>query len=205
MSTVLERKTKTHAICPFLILGVERNASRLVVEEAYWRLFDGLDEGAFLHSPQAWVQAAQAQLEVENAYARIINGEFEEADEEGVEPFWPKFGQILIAAGKINIRQLQFAIEEQEVEHRPLGEILLEQGLINRDELEAVLSTQVTMELPDDSPYLFGLRLIGLRVVPEDMVCIALIEYCDSGTPVEQTLLERGWLAAEVLEAISKK
>lgn len=204
MSTVIERRPKTHAICPFLILGIDKKASRLLVEEAYWKLFDRLDEGAFLHCPQAWVQASQALLEVENAYTRIINNEFDEDEDECIEPFWPKLGQILIAAGKINLRQLHDAIDEQEIEHRPIGEILIERGLLNHGELEAVLSTQVTMELPDDSPYLFGLRLIGLRVLPEDMVCIALIEYCDNQTPVEQTLLERGWLAPEVLDAIKQ-
>ncbi len=200
MSTVV-KPSKTHAICPYLILGLDRSASRLDVERRYWQLFDALEESRFLHVPQAWVQAGQALMEVENAYQRIISGEVEEDDDE-LEPFWPKLGQILIAAKKLNMRQLHDAIAEQEIEHRPLGEILKEKGFINDEELDAFLSSQNLITLPEDSPYLFGLRLIGLRVVPEDMVCIALIEYCDNNIPVEETLLSHGWLSQEVLDAI---
>ncbi|MBX9688419.1 MAG: hypothetical protein K2X27_17045 [Candidatus Obscuribacterales bacterium] len=201
MSTVI-RKTKTRAICPYLILGLERSATRLEVETAYWRLQEALDEGRFLHSPQAWVQAGQALMEVENAYQRILQGDYNESDESAAEPFWPKLGQILIAAGKINIRQLHDAIAEQEAEHQPLGEILKKKNLISEDELSAFLSSQDLIHLPDDSPYISGLRLIGLRIVPEDMVCIALIEYCDFNTNIESNLMDRGWLSPEVLDAI---
>lgn len=204
MSTVI-KKSKTKAICPYLILGLEKGASRLAVESAYWQLFDALeDEGRYLHSPQAWVQASQALMEVENAYQRIMDQELED-DDDSIEPFWPKLGQILIAAHKINIRQLHDAIAEQEVEHRPLGEILIERGLLTQEELGAFLSSQNAISLPEDSPYLAGLRLIGLRVVPEDIVCISLIEYCDNRTPIEETLVSHGWLAPEILEAIQVK
>lgn len=201
MSTIIDRP-KTHAICPFLILGLNKSASRLEVEEAYWQLFDAFaDEGQFIHSPQAWVQAGQAVMEVDNAYQRILAKEFED-DDETIEPFWPKLGQILIAAGKINLRQLHDAIAEQELEHRPLGEILKEKGYITQEELGAFLSSQDAIKLPEDSPYHLGLRLIGLRVVPEDMVCIALIEYCDTHKPIEETLVSRGWLSPEILEVL---
>lgn len=203
MTSTITRRVNTHGICPFLILGIEKHASRLTVESAYWRLFDALeDERRFLHSPQAWVQAGLALMEVENAYQRIISGEIESDDHE--EPFWPKLGQILIKAGKINLVQLHDAIAEQEIEHRPLGEILIDQGFLDQQELAAFLSSQNLITLPDDSPYLFGLRLIGLRVVPDDVVCIALIEYADHHTPIEETLLSRGWLSPEVLEAIKE-
>jgi hypothetical protein len=202
MDTVI-KKEKTHAICPYLVLGLEKGATRLSVESAYWKLYDALeDEGRFLHSPQAWVQAAAALLEVENAYERIMSGDLEDLDDK-TEPFWPKLGQILIAAGKLNLRQLHDAIAEQEIEHKPLGEILIEKQLLNREELDAFLSSQNAIKLPEDSPYMFGLRLIGLSIVPEDMVCIALIEFCDRHTPIEETLVKRGWLSPEVLEVIT--
>ena len=157
-----------------------------------------------MHSPQAWVQATAALMEVDNAYERIVAAEFADVGS-NMEPFWPKLGQILIAAGKINMRQLHDAIADQEVEHRPLGELLVERQLITADELEAFLSSQNALSLPEDSPYRRGLRLIGLRIVPEDMVCIALIEYCNSGAKLEDTLMSRGWLSPEVLEAITAK
>ena len=201
MSTIID-KPKTHAICPYLILGLEKNESRLLVEQAYWQLYDAFaDEGRFIHSPQAWVQAGQALMEVDNAYQRILSKEFDDEEDE-IEPFWPKLGQILIAAGKITMRQLHDAIAEQEVEHQPLGEILKEKGYITQEELGAFLSSQDAIKLPSDSPYLLGLRLIGLRVVPEDMVCIALIEYCGTHIPIEEALLCHGWLSPEILEVL---
>lgn len=200
MSAVV-RKFRTQAICPYLILGLEKGASRLSVESAYWQLYDSLEEGRFLHSPQAWVQAGTALMEVENAYQRIITSEVEDLDYE-IEPFWPKLGQILIAAGKINMRQLHDAIAEQEIEHKPLGEILIDKKLLTQEELGAFLSSQNAITLPEGSPYMLGLRLIGLGIVPEDMVCISLIEYCDNRHPIEQTLINRGWLSPEVLAAI---
>jgi len=201
MSTV-SRKPKTQAICPYLVLGLEKGTSALTVESTYWKLHDALEEGRFLHSPQAWVQAGTGLMEVENAYQRIVSGEVEDLDDK-IEPFWPKLGQILIAAGKITLRQLHDAIAEQEKEHKPLGEILIEKKLLTEEELQAFLSSQNAIKLPSDSPYLLGLRLIGLRIVPEDMVGIALIEYCNDHVPIGEKLIKRGWLAKEVLEAIN--
>ena len=201
MSTV-SRKRKTQAICPYLILGLEKGTSALTVESTYWRLNDALEEGRFLHSPQSWVQAVNGLMEVENAYQRILANDVEDVDAE-IEPFWPKLGQILIAAGKITLRQLHEAIAEQEKEHKPLGQILIEKNLLTAQELQAFLSSQNAIKLPSDSPYLLGLRLIGLRVVPEDMVGIALIEYCNDHVPIGDKLINRGWLSREVLEAIT--
>jgi hypothetical protein len=200
--TTVSRKPKTQPICPYLVLGLEKGTSALDVESTYWRLVDALEESRFLHSPQGWVQAGTGLMEVENAYERITSGDMEEIDIE-IEPFWPKLGQILIAAGKINLKQLHEAIADQEKEHRPLGQILIEKKLLTNEELHAFLSSQNAIKLPNDSPYLLGLRLIGLRIVPEDMVGIALIEHCSDHQPIGEKLISRGWLNADVLKAIS--
>lgn len=196
-------KTKTHTSCPYLVLGLRKGAPFLQVEQAYQSLVAALDEDLFLHSPQAWVQAGHALLEVEDAYQRILNNDLDDGalgvDE---EPFWPKLGQILVWSGKLDILDLYEAIHEQEKARRPLGEILTERGLLNQDELAAFLCSQNALQLPPDSPYELGLRLIALCLVPEDLVCIALIEYSQSRTPIEKTLIKRGWLSAEVLEAV---
>lgn len=201
MSTV-SRKLKTQAICPYLVLGLEKGTELLSVESNYWQLCDSLEESRFVHSPQAWVQAGTALMEVENAFQRIKSGEVEDLDDK-IEPFWPKLGQILIAAGKINLRQLHDAIAEQELEHRPLGEILIEKKLLTEEELGAFLASQNAITLAADSPYLLGLRLIGLRVVPEDMVGIVLIEYCNNHVPIGEALIRRGWLSPALLDAIT--
>ena len=53
-----------------------------------------------------------------------------------------KLGEILIKAGKITENQLNIAIERQKLENRPLGEIFVMMGIINRHELEMILVDQ---------------------------------------------------------------
>lgn len=140
-------------------------------------------------------------IEIDFAYERIRSGESEELDQEG-EPFWPKLGQILVAAQKITYEQLQETIKEQEKSRcHHLGELLIEHGLLTPFELEAFLQLQHTVRITD-SPYELGQRLIGLQIVPEDMVCIALMEHNLSQKPVGEILVDRGWLSREVLDAL---
>ena len=54
----------------------------------------------------------------------------------------PRLGEILLRAGRITERQLSDAIEQQNLVHRPLGEILLMMGLITLEELRIYLVDQ---------------------------------------------------------------
>jgi len=196
------------AVCPYCILGIRTGASRADVDAAYRRLIDSLNEENFLDSPQEWVQAQQAFMAIENAYMRIVEGDL---DEEPVEcresdshtaSIPPKLGQMLVAAGVISLEQLDEAIESQRTVDLPLGEILKGSSLVTQMELDSFLLNQQQIKLPPDSPYLIGQRLIGLGLVTEDMVRIALVEQRTTGEPLGKILVGHGWLAADILTAL---
>lgn len=207
MSTSLRRAES--AICPYCILGVRAGAARQEVDAAYNRLITCFEEENFLDSPQEWVQAQQCYMAIENAYKRIIDGDCDpmpevcQEGERGQAEIPPKLGQLLVAAGLITMEELDEAISRQKTVNLPLGELLKQSSLITQMELDQFLLNQKMIRLPADSPYLIGQRLIGLGVVSEDMVRIALVEQRTSGKKLGEILVERGWLAADILKALN--
>jgi len=195
------------AICPYCILGLRAGAAREEVDAAYERLIATFEEDNFMDAPQEWVQAQQAYLAIENAYKRIVEGDEDDFPECMQKPAHgevvpPKLGQMLVAAGVITLEQLEEAVAKQTTLNLPLGEILKSSSLITQMELDAFLLNQSLIKLPPDSPYLIGQRLIGLGLVTEDMVRIALVEQRTTKKPVGRILVERGWLAKDILEAL---
>jgi len=197
------------AICPYCILGLKAGAPAAQVEAAYQRLIDGFAEDNFMDSPQEWVQAQQAYMAIENAYKRIQEGDEDEPHPECRESeadqvnIPPKLGQLLVAAGVISLKQLEDAVAKQATVDLPLGEILKRSNLITQMELDAFLLNQSQIKLPPDSPYLIGQRLIGLGLVTEDMVRIALVEQRTSGKPLGIILVDRSWLARDILTVLT--
>jgi len=197
-----------NAVCPFCILGIKAGAGRAEVEEAYNRLISSFNEENFMDSPQEWVQAQQCYMSIENAYKRILEGDIDEVpdvcrESEGETAMIPpKLGHMLVAAGIITLEQLEDAIAKQRTVDLPIGEILKRSSLLTQMELDSFLLNQKTIKLPADSPYLIGQRLIGLGLVTEDMVRIALVEQRTSGAQLGRVLVERGWLAADILSAL---
>lgn len=196
------------AICPYCLLGVKAESPRAAVEAAYQRLITRLNEENFMDSPQEWVQAQQAYMAIENAYKQITEGDIgdmpaECRENEGqAEAIPPKLGQMLVAAGIISLNELDEAIAAQRTLDLPLGEILKASSLITQMELDTFLLNQSQIRLPPDSPYRIGQRLIGLGLVTEDMVRIALVEQRTSGKLFGRILVERGWLANDILKAL---
>ncbi|MBX9770913.1 MAG: hypothetical protein K2X29_06060 [Candidatus Obscuribacterales bacterium] len=193
--------------CPYLLLGLTPSAGKDDIAQVYERLKSSLDEDDCLATPQSWVQARQAVLSIEDAYKRILDGD--ESDEpvkkvpEDLESWLPpKLGQLLVASGKITLEQLQDALREQAVLQIPLGEILKSASLVTQMELDSFLLSQRLINLPADTPHQIGQRLIGLGLVTEDMVRIALVEQRTSEKPLGQILVERGWLADEIFQAL---
>lgn len=199
---------KARSTCPYLLLGLTPSAGQDEIEQAYEHLKSSLDEDECLSSPQSWVQARQATLTIEDAYKRILNGEAADDQarkvKEDVESLLPpKLGQLLVASGKITLEQLQDALREQSTLQIPLGEILKSASLVTQMELDSFLLSQRLINLPADTPHQIGQRLIGLGLVTEDMVRIALVEQRTSEKPLGQILVERGWLADEILQALA--
>jgi chorismate-pyruvate lyase len=199
----------SHSICPYCILGLKAGAPPADVEAAYNRLTEALAEDNFMDTPQEWVQAQQAYMAIENAYKRIKEGDEDEPhpecreSEEDEVSIPPKLGQLLVAAGVITIGQLEDAIAQQATVDLPLGEILKRSNLVTQMELDAFLLNQRQIKLPADSPYLIGQRLIGLGLVTEDMVRIALVEQRTTNKPLGRILVERGWLAGDILKVLT--
>ena len=197
-----------HVICPYCILGIKMGASRLEVDAAYKRLIMNFAEENFMDTPQEWVQAQQSYMAIDNAYQRIVEGdedqslpECRESTEDTVS-IPPKLGQMLVAAGLITLDELEEAVAKQTTLNLPLGEILKGSSLITQMEIDAFLLNQKQIKLPPDSPYLIGQRLIGLGLVTEDMVRIALVEQRTSGKPLGRILVERHWLANDILKVL---
>jgi len=203
-STMVEVQQNQRLSCPYAILGIEHGASQSDVDAAYQRLINMFDEENFMARPQSWVQAQQVSLSVENAYQRIcsdsalLSKECADAGEEVP----PKLGQLLVAAGIITLEQLEETIAQQATLNLPLGEILKGSSLITQTELDSFLLNQRLIKLPPDSPYEIGQRLMGLGLITEDMLRIALIEERTSGRILTQVLLDRHWLDDEILDAL---
>ena len=197
-----------HFVCPFCVLGVKADAPRQEVDRAFADLVETFSEDNFMSTPQSWVQAQQAIMNIENAYKQIIEGDTSERAEEseekhdGEEAFHPKLGQLLVAAGLITIEQLEEAIDKQKTVELKRGEILKGMNLVTQMELDSFLLDQSLIKLPLGSPYQFGRRLIGLGLVTDDMVRIALVEQRTSDKSLGEILTDRNWLASDILDAL---
>jgi hypothetical protein len=192
---------KVGPISPYCILGLKAGVSPQEVETKFRKLLKNLEAAAFLRSPQAWCQAGVASLEIENAYERIKTNDSDE-EEEPVEPFWPKLGQMVVTAGKISLEELWNLLKEQKPAGKQIGQLMVEREISTAEELEAFLSSQKPIRFADDTPYYEARRLLGLGIVPEDMVGAALIEQCKSRKPVGDILVGHGWLSKEILKAL---
>lgn len=196
-------------VCPYCVLGLKAGSSSEEVEAAFNRLVKTFDEENFMNTPQSWVQAQQACMSIENAYKRIAEGDTAEVLAECQEPdsedgglVHPKLGQMLVAAGLISLEQLEDAISKQKTVDLKIGEILQDMNLVSQMELDSFLLNQSLIKLPLGSPYHFGKRLIGLGLVTEDMVRIALLEQRTNELHLGRVLVNRHWLAEDILQAL---
>lgn len=203
---MVQLQQNQHLSCPYAILGVKHGAPKSEVDSAYRRLINIFNDENFMSSPQSWVQAQQVLLSIENAYNRITDSAQDillEECAESTESVPPKLGQLLVAAGIITLEQLDQAIAQQSTLNLPLGEILKGSSLITQMELDSFLLNQRLIKLPPDSPYEIGQRLMSLGLITEDMLRIALVEQRSNNQPLTQILIERHWLDADILQALS--
>lgn len=201
---MLEKQLTPRAISPYSVLGVEPGAPRDQVDATYAHLVHVLDEENFMDTPQSWVQAQQAYMAIENAYKRIRDGEQEERQEdEDADALSPKLGQMLVAEGLITLEQLNDAMrQKKQYPDVPIGVILKESASVSQLELDKFLLNQRLIKLPADSPYQLGQRLIGLGIITEDMLRIALVDQRNSGKQLGEILVDRNWLAEDILNAL---
>ncbi len=195
-----------HTISPYTILGIKEGSPHHKVEQAYQHLLRQFKQESLMNHPQSWVQTQQALMAVEDAYKRIVEGEpeisSEEAEQYLSEPLHPKLGQLLVASGVITLEQLEEAIAQQKTLNLPLGEILKNSSLITQMELDTFLLNQCLINLPPDSPHALGQRLLGLGLITDDMLCIALLEQRTNNKLLGEVLVDRGWLSHEILNVL---
>lgn len=191
-----------HTVSPWLVLGLGPNL-RDKLDVAYRRLTSTFNQEKFMLTPQAWVQAQQVLIAIEDAYKRIMTGEkYTEPTLRAPEGLSPKLGQLFVLANLLKIGQLEEALQVQTKEHTHIGQVLKRDFHVTERQLNRYLLIQRQMQLPPDSPYLFGQRLLGLGLVTEDMVRVALIEQRRTRMPIGEILVNRRWLSREVLEAL---
>jgi hypothetical protein len=202
-------QTINETISPHLILGIEEDLDPPAIINKFQELIDTFQNSLFEESPQDWVQSQQICLALEDAYYQIANKEL--SDNETVSTTVtetieineiPRLGQLLTAFGKISLQELADALWHQESldEKLPLGQILIDRCLISEIELETFLEKQRLIKMP--RVHLLGQRLLGLGLITQDMLAIALLEEAHTQIPFEDVLVRRGWLSGQILKAL---
>jgi type IV pilus assembly protein PilB len=77
-----------------------------------------------------------------------------------------KLGQILVEQGLINDNQLQDALREQTISHLPLGEIMVKKNWVSHDDIKRALAMQSGITSFNLSGYLIDPEVV--KIVPED-------------------------------------
>jgi len=195
-----------HTISPYTILGVKEGSSQHTVTQACQHLLRRFKQESLMNHPQSWVQTQLALMAIEDAYKRIVEGDpelsSEEAEQYLCEALHPKLGQLLVNSGVITFEQLEEAVTQQKTLDLSLGEILKNSSLITQMELDTFLLNQCLINLPPDSPYALGQRLLGLGLITDDMLCIALLEQRTNNKLLGEVLVDRGWLSQEILDVL---
>jgi len=79
-----------------------------------------------------------------------------------------KIGELLCEKSYLDESRLEFALAEQQIEHRRLGQILLELGYVTQPQLNEALALQVGIEKVDLSDVSIGVEIVAL--VPAELV-----------------------------------
>ncbi len=108
--------------------------------------------------------------------------------EEELVAYRRRLGDLLLDRRFISIAQLDAALEEQKRTRMPLGQVLLDLGLISQDRLTQALGVQFRLETREIDPYRVSLAAIG--AMPRD------IAVANQAFPLE--ILPNGSLAVAV-------
>lgn len=199
---------------PFLILGIDENASDSQIDEAFRYLGKNLNPTNFSHGSFAEQQAQQCISRIVPAYQALREKDTREQarqkhllDKE--KPFNPDdmkpfLGHICVAAGIITLDDLNEAISKQSDIDLPLGQILQEKALLSQTELEGLLMGQRLFSSPSRPLDIITQRLIAMSAVSRDMVKIVLIDQRTAYmSTVPELLIKRGWLDQRIFSVIA--
>ena len=70
----------------------------------------------------------------------------------GAQPLWAPLGELLVERGLLSERQLELALQEHNRTGRPLGEVLVGFGFVSEDALADTLLEQVGLSTREPEP-----------------------------------------------------
>lgn len=110
-------------------------------------------------------------------------------------------GKLLLQAGRITPDQLELALQELKQTGEKLGEVLVRHGLINRNEINAVLAFQQNQEIEGQKPGLLRLGeiLVATNQISRDQLNIALAKQKLSRKNIGDILIEEGYIHSQQL------
>jgi hypothetical protein len=110
-------------------------------------------------------------------------------------------GDLLLQAGRITPDQLELALQEQKQTGEKLGEVLVRHGLINSNEINAVLAFQQNQEIEGQKPGLLRLGeiLVATNQISRDQLNIALAKQKLSRKNIGDILIEEGYIHSQQL------
>ena len=199
---------------PFLILGLDENASTAQIDEAFKYLSKNLNPTMFPSGSPAESQAQIGLSRIVPAYQTLREpASLQRAKEQvaadrakGYNPdeFKPFLGHICVAAGIITLDDLNEAIDKQADIDLPLGQILQEKQLLSQTELDGLLMGQRLFGAPNRPPDLLTLRLVALGLLSKDMVKIVFIDQRTAyGSTLPELVMKRGWIAEPIMKVVS--
>ncbi len=119
----------------------------------------------------------------------------------------PVLGELLVRAGWVSRAKLQEALTKQASRNRRIGEILVEMGVLDQDDLQAVLDFQQDIRLNRHAKFaaLLGNRLGAMLLrsasITQEQLDRAMREHETKGGLLGEILVRQGALAPETLKS----
>ncbi|QPJ61513.1 MAG: hypothetical protein G3M70_06265 [Candidatus Nitronauta litoralis] len=112
------------------------------------------------------------------------------------------FGEYLVKKGLVDEEALVIALDQQRQQKRPLGQIALKSGLINKKDLFKILTEQRKTESKDKS---FGLIALELEILTMEQVDGLVASQSESNFLLGEVLVEDGVLSKNQLNQSLKE
>lgn len=106
------------------------------------------------------------------------------------------FGEYLVKKGLVDEETLVIALDQQRQQKRPLGQIALKTGLINKKELFQILTEQ---RRPDSKEKSFGLIALELEILTMEQVDGLVASQSESNFLLGEILVDDGVISKNQL------
>lgn len=110
-------------------------------------------------------------------------------------------GELLVKSGQITSKQLSTAIAEQQRSGDKLGEVFKRLGMLNQNQLNALLDFQLQQECASDSPLRLGELLVATGHITHEQLEDALKQQTITHHKLGQVLVETGQVTPRRLKS----